>query len=42
MACLHPPLNVKLGINFHVVVVQRGQTNVLVKKCDARAELLFC
>ena len=28
MACLHPPLNVKLGINFHVVIVQRGQRNV--------------
>ena len=28
MACLHPPLNVKLGINFHVIIVQRGQRNV--------------
>ena len=28
MACLHPPLNAKLGINFHVVVVQRRERNV--------------
>ena len=28
--------------HFHVVVVQRRQRNVQLKKCDARAKLLFC